>query len=119
VRVVRCAPEDVRKNVVVNVNSEDMVIVLHHLTALISSAARPPIMKAGALVGPEMIDGMTDVPALFARKQVVESGGLMPKRLHSSIQVPDTRRSVGRKLLLMATNTKGITYGLYQKDKQA
>jgi hypothetical protein len=35
-------------------------------------------MKAGALVGPEMIDGMTDVPALFARKQVVESGGLMP-----------------------------------------
>jgi hypothetical protein len=49
--------------VVVNVNSEGMVIVLHHLTALISSAARPPIMKAGALIGPEMIDGMTDACA--------------------------------------------------------
>jgi hypothetical protein len=44
--------------VVVNVDSEGHGELLHHLGALISSAARPPIMKAGALVGPEMIDGI-------------------------------------------------------------
>ena len=40
-----------------------MVTFLRHVAALISSAARPPIMKDGALVGPEMIDGMTDASA--------------------------------------------------------
>jgi hypothetical protein len=29
-----------------------MVVFLHHLVTLISSAARPPIMKAGAFCGP-------------------------------------------------------------------
>ena len=48
---------------VVNVDSEGHGYVLHHVAALINSAARPPIMKDGALVGPEMIDGMTDASA--------------------------------------------------------
>jgi hypothetical protein len=48
---------------VVNDEVKDRVAFLHHLAALISSAARPPIMKAGALVGPEVIDGMTDASA--------------------------------------------------------
>jgi hypothetical protein len=42
---------------------KDMVTFLRHVAALISSAARQPIMKDGALVGPEMIDGMTDASA--------------------------------------------------------
>ena len=54
----------IRKDMMMNIDGDRQVTPVCHTSALISSAARPPIMYDAALVpGPEIIDGMTEASA--------------------------------------------------------
>ena len=62
--LVGLTPEKTWKHMMMNIDGDGDVTSVCHMSALIISAARPPIMYDAALVpGPEIMDGITEASA--------------------------------------------------------